>query len=366
MKKINKNLKSKQAWIKVKDLSLGMQIALPKNQITLTATTNYPNLVKNISVLLEQARKGVVQQINTFLVQTYWHIGKQIVEFEQKGKGRAKYGEAILKRLSYDLTERFGRGFSVDNLENMRRFYTVFPKSETVFRNSNLNWSQYLRLMRIKDYDERSFYEIECAENNWSVRELSRQFDSALYERLALSRDKKGVRQLAKKGQVIEHPIDSLKNSYVLEFLGLEERYKYSELDLETAIIDNLEHFLLELGKGFMFVDRQKRITSGPNHYFIDLVFYNRLLKCFVLIDLKIGELKHQDIGQMQMYVNWYDRQVKAKDENPTVGLILCKEKNDFVIKYTLPKRNKKIFAREYKLYLPSKEELRKRLKSID
>jgi len=219
--------------------------------------------------------------------------------------------------------------------------------------------------MSIKNLDERSFYEIECIQNNWSLRELNRQFDSALYERLALSKDKKGVKKLAEKGQLIEKPADSLKEPYILEFLGLKEHHQYSESELETAIINNLEKFLLELGKGFTFVARQQRITNGPDHYFIDLVFYNRLLKCFVLIDLKIGKIKHQDIGQMQMYANYYDRKIKADDENLTVGIILCRENDNFVVEYTLPEGSEQIFAKEYQLYLPKKEELEAEVKRL-
>lgn len=229
-----------------------------------------------------------------------------------------------------------------------------------------LSWSHYVRLISITNSSERSFYEIEAIQNQWSVRELNRQFDSSLYERLALSKDKKGVKKLATKGQIIEKPQDLFKEPYILEFLGLSERDNYSESDLETAIINNLEHFLLELGKGFTFVSRQKRITSGVKHFYIDLVFYNRLLKCFVLIDLKIGELKHQDIGQMQMYVNYFDQNQKAKEENPTIGIVLCKEKDDFVVKYTLPKDNKQIFAKQYQLYLPKKEELIEQIKMVE
>ena len=212
--------------------------------------------------------------------------------------------------------------------------------------------------MRIENEDERNFYEIETANNSWSVRELKRQYDSSLYERIALSKDKKKVKELSNKGQIITEPIDMLKDPYVLEFLGLKEEYAYTETELETALINKLEHFLLELGKGFLFQSRQQRISFDGENFYIDLVFYNRILKCFVLIDLKIGELKHQDIGQMQMYVNFYDREIKEKDENNTVGIVLCKQTNKVVVEYTLPKDNKQIFAREYKLYLPSKKQL--------
>ncbi|MFM7153805.1 MAG: YhcG family protein, partial [Bacteroidota bacterium] len=221
----------------------------------------------------------------------------------------------------------FGRGFSVDNLQNMRQFYLTYSKYETTSRKFILSWSHYLKLIRIENADERRFYEIECAANNWSLKELQRQFDAALYERLALSRDKNGIRELADKGHLIEKPLDLLKDPYILEFLNLPEQNRYTESDLETAIIDKLEHFLLELGKGFTFVARQFRMTIDEKHFKADLVFFNRLLRCFVIIDLKIGELTHQDLGQMQMYVNYHDRYIKLPDENRTIGIILCKQK---------------------------------------
>lgn len=328
-------------------------------KIQLSKAPNYKNLISSISGILAQGRKMAYQTINTILTTTYWQIGRQIVEFEQGGKERAEYGEAIIKQLSVDLTKRFGKGFSYRNLQQMKKFYATFGIMQTVSAQSfPLPWSHYVRLMSIENLDERSFYEIECEKNSWSVRELCRQFDTSLYERLALSRDKKGIRALAKKGQIIEKTEDLFKEPYVLEFLGLDESYHHSENELESAIIDKMEHFLLELGKGFAFVSRQKRITSGVKHFYIDLVFYNRLLKCFVLIDLKIGELKHQDLGQMQMYVNYFDRDVKEKEENSTIGIVLCKENDHFVVEYTLPKDNNQIFAKKYQLYLPKKEEL--------
>ncbi len=327
---------------------------------------DYPNLVAEIGEILAQGRKFAFQKVNSVLTKVYWQIGKQIVEFQQGGKKRAEYGEEIIKQLSTDLTKQFGKGFSVDNLENMRRFYLSYQISETVSRKSfSLSWSHYLKLMKIGDTAERKFYEIECEKNNWSLRELRRQFDSALFERLALSRDKKGVKKLSEKGQLIEKPQDIFKEPYVLEFLGLDENHDYSENELEGALISNLEKFLLELGKGFTFVARQRRITSGAKHFYIDLVFYNRLLQCFVLIDLKIGELKHQDLGQMQMYVNYFDRRVKEKNENSTIGIVLCKENDKFVVEYTLPENSKQIFAKQYQLYLPKKEELLAQIKKI-
>ena len=381
---------------------------MSKKKIISSKSKSYNSLVANIANIVDSSQKKVAIQVNSTLIEAYWNIGLRIVEYEQGGKEKAEYGSNLLKKLSKDLTIRLGKGFSVDNLGNMRKFYLIynFRKSETLSRKLssknltnkkyetlsrklssknltnkksetasrklgsslsntsyiNLSWSHFIRLMNIKDNQERSFYEIECTENNWSVRELDRQINSCLFERLSLSKNKIEVKNLAEKGQIIENPTDSLKQPYFLEFLGLEEKSFYSENDLETAIINNLQKFLLELGKGFTFAARQKRVNSKTTNFYIDLVFYNRLLKCFLLIDLKIGKITHQDIGQMQMYVNYYDREIKTKDENPTIGLVLCKEKDDFVIEYTLPQDNKQIFAKEYKLYLPKKEELHKLL----
>jgi predicted nuclease of restriction endonuclease-like (RecB) superfamily len=319
------------------------------------------NFITQIKTLLQNAREKVYKNVNEVMTKTYYEIGKKIVEEEQLGSSRAKYGKELLKNLSNELTKEFGKGFSVDNLENMRRFYLVYSKSETVSRKFELSWSHYIFLSRIKNEDERNFYEIEAIENNWSLRELKRQFDSALFERLALSKDKKRVKELSQKGQIIENPQDLVKEPYILEFLGFEEKSYYSESELEQKLIDKLEHFLLELGRGFTFVARQKRFSFDEEHFRVDLVFYNRLLKCFVLIDLKIGKLKHQDIGQMMMYVNYFDRFEKTEDENPTIGIILCKDKNETLVELTLPK-DSKIFASKYQTILPNKEELKKLL----
>ena len=304
------------------------------------------------------------------MVLTYFEIGRKIVEEEQGGSERAEYGKGLLKDLSKALTEEFGKGFSVDNLQNMRTFYNVYSNYETVSSNSSkdetrpvefqLSWSHYLKLMRMDDIDERHFYEIEAINNGWSLRELKRQFDSGLYLRLSLSRNKNEIKELAEKGQIIEKPKDSVKDPYILEFLGLPEERRYSESELEQKIIDKLEHFLLELGKGFTFVGRQVRFTFDEKHFRIDLVFYNRILQCFVLIDLKIGEITHQDLGQMQMYVNYYDRFVKLKHENKTIGIVLCQDKNETLVEITLPENNEQIFASKYQTVLPSKEELKK------
>ena len=320
------------------------------------------------------------------MLTAYWLIGQRIVEEEQQGESRAAYGKALMKSLSEELQKEFGKGFSVNNLQNMRLFYMSYPIQQTLSANLKgegiqqtpsifetpsqklqmpdfqLSWSHYQMLMRISDAAERSSYEIEAAKNNWSLRELKKQFDSALYLRLALSKDKEGIKALAAEGQIVEEVKDAVKDPYILEFLNLPQHYRYSENELEQGLIDKLEHFLLELGKGFTFVARQKRITFDEAHFYIDLVFYNRLLRCFVIIDLKIGELKHQDIGQVQMYVNYYDRFVKTADENKTIGIIMCRDKSEALVEITLPEDNDQVFASRYKTVLPDKEELKKLL----
>lgn len=343
----------------------------------------YINLVEDINALLFSAKQKIERTVNNTMVVTYWHVGQYIVKYEQGGKERAEYGAQLLKRLSADLTKSYGSGYSWRNLYNMTVFYNQFPILQAVTAKSNseisqslpakfsekaissiskLSWTHLVRLLSVKNVDERNFYLIETAQNNWSTRELDRQINSSLFERIVLSKDKKTVKELSEKGHEISTQKDLLKDPFVLEFLNIKMDKKYSENELESAIIDNLGNFLLELGKGFAFVARQKRISSGSEHFFIDLVFYNRLLHSFVIIDLKIGKLKHQDIGQMQMYVNYYDREIKTANENPTIGIILCKEKDDFVIEYTLPQDNNQIFAKEYQLYLPNKKELKKLL----
>ena len=318
------------------------------------------DIYDEISNLLKEARKSIVSNINTTMTKTYFLIGKRIVEEEQNGNERAVYGEKLIKNLSKKLTEEFGKGFSKRNLWQMKQFYLAYSKVQTVSALFKLSWSHYLILMRMENIEERNFYEIESIQNNWSLRELRRQIDSALYERLVLSRDKAKVKELAFKGQVIEKPEDVVKDPYILEFLGLEEQSNYSENNLEIEIINNLEKFLLELGKGFTFVGRQVRFTFDEKHFRVDLVFYNRILKCFVLIDLKIGEVTHRDLGQMQMYVNYYDRYVRLPDENKSIGIIIYREKNDTLVRLTLPEDNNQIFASKYMTVLPSKEEFKK------
>lgn len=320
------------------------------------------DIYQEIHDLLHNARQNIISNINSTMTKTYFLIGKRIVEEEQDGNKRAEYGKNLIKMLSEKLTKEFGKGFSETNLEQMRKFFKVYGIPQTLSEEFqfNLSWSHYLILMRIKDINARNFYEIEAFENNWSLRELKRQVNSSLYERLVLSKDKEKVKELAVKGQIIEKAQDVIKDPYILEFLGLDEKSDYSENKLETEIINKLEMFLLELGKGFTFVGRQVRFTFDEKHFRIDLVFYNRLLKCFVLIDLKIGEVTHQDLGQMQMYVNYYDRYVKLPDENDTIGIIICKDKNDTLVKLTLPKDNNQIFASRYTTILPSLDEFKK------
>ena len=338
------------------------------------------SLYYSIKKIIEQAKSQIVRNVNSVITLTHFQIGRMIVEYEQKGKERARYAEKTLIQLSVDLSAEYGKGYSRTNLEYMRKFFLLYKhrisqpgvgKSSTAKKSQPmvgklgallLSWSHYIQLLKIEDENERNFYEIEAIQNNWGKRELIRQYNSSLFERIALSNNKKAVKQLGKKGQIIEKPSDAIKDHTVLEFLDLREDESYSESDLENAIISKLEHFMMELGKGFLFEGRQKRFTFDGDCFYVDLVFYNRLLRCYVLLDLKIGKLVHQDIGQMQMYVNYYDRKIKLPDENSTIGIILCKEESKTVVEFTLPENNKTIFAKEYKLYLPSKEQLRKQL----
>lgn len=339
-------------------------------------------LCRNSIDLIRYARGLAARQVNIIQLMTYYTLGKWIVDVEQGGKKRAGYGKRIIENLSERLNTEFEKGFSESNLKNARQFYlsyedrisqTVFDqfaiqKSQTVFGELEKNppftlpWSHYLQLMRIKDDNERSFYEIEATSGNWSIRTLQRQYNSSYYERLALSRDKDGVKALAVEGNQITKPTDIIKQPTVLEFLGLEEKDKYVESDLETAIINKLQKFIMEMGKGYLFEARQRRFTFGEDNYYCDLVFYNRILRCYVLIDLKVDKVTHQDLGQMQMYVNYYDRYIKTDDENPTIGILLCREKNDALVEITLPK-DANIYASEYKLYLPDKKLLQQKLK---
>lgn len=312
---------------------------------------------KSIKTVLEKARSKSFKAVNTAMVRAYWYVGKIIVEGEQQGKQRAEYGVSLIEELAKRLTVEYGQGFNKTNLWYMRQFYLSFQNLHAL--RGELTWTHYRLLLKTEKPEAREFYIKETINSNWSTRELERQVNSLLFERLALSRDKKGVLELAKKGHHIAAPSDIVKDPYVLEFLGLEKHEKYLEKDLEQALIDKLQHFLLELGKGFSFVARQQRITLDGDHFYIDLVFYNRLTRCFVLIDLKVGKLTHQDIGQMQMYVNYYKRTQMVEGENEPIGILLCAEKNKAVVKYTLPEGQKQIYISKYIPYLPSEEELR-------
>jgi len=381
-----------------------------KKEPVTTTTHELTPLISELRGLIQSARHAVATTVNSLQVLTNFEIGRRIVEHEQQGEQRAEYGKELLKALSSRLSEEFGKGFSERNLRSFRALYLTYQdRSEAIWQKPSaklsdpaiqqkpsvklpltpiyqkpsgklinheivqrpsaqsgkspftLSWSHYVLLLTIKKPDERSFYEIEATNEGWSLPELKRQVASCLYERLALSKDKENVRRLADEGQVIVTSADILKEPYVLEFLGLDEKTGYSESDMETAIIDQLERFLLELGKGFLFEARQKRFTFDEDHFFVDLVFYNRLLRCYVIIDLKLDKLSHQDLGQMQMYVNYFDRYVKTPDENPTIGILLCKRKKEAIVELTLP-TDANIHAREYNLYLPSKELLQQKL----
>ena len=350
------------------------------------------DIAARIERLIIDARANVARSINLAEVITKYEIGHVIVSVVQEGEERAAYGKQLLKGVSEILTERLGDGWSVETLKRCRKFFIMYSAKEigaTVLTEAldnnlvnsvdqiqkamtksnkspvlypfTLSWSHYLVLMRIESDEERHFYEIECQKQNWSVRQLQRQYSSSLYERLALSRNKDEVMRLSHEGQTINKPDDIIKNPLTLEFLGLKPDASYSETKLENAIIDKMQHFLLELGKGFLFEARQKRFTFDEENFYVDLVFYNRLLQCYVLIDLKVGKLTHQDLGQMQMYVNYYDRYVKQDFEKPTVGILLCKEKKDALVELTLPK-DSNIYAQQYALYLPDKKLLQNKL----
>jgi predicted nuclease of restriction endonuclease-like (RecB) superfamily len=336
---------------------------------------NFDALVQILTDTHQTCQQQATQAINTALVIRNWLFGYYIVEFEQQGSDRAQYGTRLLTNLSKNLQKAGIPGCSSTNLKLFRQFYQTYSEigqappdqlSKSISlpqlsQKIRLSWTHYQTLMSLQNPDERSFYEIEAATNQWSTRELDRQITAALYERLALSRNPDEIKRLATQGQIITAPRDAIKDPYILEFLELQQRPTYTEQELETAIIDKLEHFLLELGKGFLFEARQKRFSFEEDHFYVDLVFYNRLLRCYVLIDLKLDKLTHQDLGQMQMYVNYFDRHIKLPDENPTIGIVLCKRKKDALVELTLPKEAN-IFASQYQLYLPSKEELQRQL----
>ncbi len=379
-------------------------------------TRRRPPIYRRVREIIESARAGAARSVNTTQVVAYWLIGREIVEEEQKGRAKAGYGDNLMRRLASELANEFGNGYGLTNLKMVRKFYLIYgqlvvlpighsprglsakahgvmaarkghalsghsnaTRRETIavvlpeigyaarsqswtpgLLNPNLSWTHYRTLLRVDKAEARSFYEIEAVNNSWSARELERQINSSLYERLAMSRDREGLMRLARMGHEVQHPADVFKDPMVMEFLGLPESPKLVETELEQALIDNLQTFLLELGRGFAFVARQERLTLDGDHFYIDLVFYHAVLKCYVIIDLKTGKLTHQDLGQLQLYVNYYDRERRTKGDNPTLGLILCADKNDAVVRYTLgPDQQRKIFASRYKLHLPSEAELR-------
>ncbi len=323
----------------------------------LSSQQEYRALVNQISVAYEEGRQRAIQTVNTQLVQTYWEIGQYIVEFEQGGKAKASYGDKLLLRLSNDLTPAYGKGFSLSNLKRMRQFYQSYPIGATV--SHQLGWSHYVELLKIEDVLERSFYEKQTVLEKWSVRELIRQKKSSLFLRLAASKDRDGILQLAKQGQIVSKPDDIIRDPYVLDFLKIPEPHHYTESELESRIIEHLQHFLLELGKGFAFIGRQYRITLGNRHHYIDLVFYHRILKCFVLIDLKREEAGYEDVGQMNMYLGYFENEENTEGDNPPIGIVLAKEKDELLIQYAMHNVSSQLFVSKYQLYLPKKEELR-------
>lgn len=324
---------------------------------------NYNLLVDNIGQVLNKGKQQVAESINSVLVNTYWKIGKYIVEHEQNGNQKAEYGSQLLTLLSKDLTRTYGKGFSRSNLTYMRKLFIAFPKCESL--SHKLSWSHYFEILKSDSEFEIGFYANQCAKENWSVRELKRQMKSMLFHRLAVSTDKKGIMQLAEKGQELQQPEDIIKDPYVLEFLNIPYKEKYLEGELEEELIDNLQHFLLELGKGFAFIGRQYRIGIAGRHFYVDLVFYHRILKCFVLIDLKRGEIDHQDIGQMNLYLNYFKKEEASEGDNEPIGIVLGAYKDHILMEYAREGISNQLFVSRYQLYLPEKEELERELQRI-
>lgn len=328
-----------------------------------TDSAQFNKLVENISTLVVASKANLTRTVNTTIVTTYWNIGRYIVVFEQEGQAKSKYGTSLLTNLSKILTMTLGAGFSRPNLNNMRKFYLLYPICQSI--TDKLSWTHICELLTISDNDERSFYEKECVASNWSVAALKRQIKSGLYLRLAASSDKAGILELANNGQLISKPEDAIKDVYTLEFLGLSESVRYRESDLEQSIIDNLQKFLLELGKGFAFISRQYPITIGNKHYRVDLVFYHVILKCYVLIDLKINAVRHYDIGQMNMYMGYFAKEISNADDNPPIGIILSRNNDELLVEYATYGMDTNLFVSRYELYLPNKDELRKFISEI-
>ena len=326
----------------------------------LTTEKAYRDLLEQISDVYTQGQVRAVQTVNTHVTQTYWQVGRQIVEFEQGGKSKAEYGKALINNLSRDLGLRHGKGFSRSNLIRVRQFYLAYPKGATL--SHLFSWSHIVELLKIDDPLERGFYEQQTARERWSVRELVRQKESSLFLRLAASKDKVGILQLAAQGQIVEQPADLLREPYVFEFLKIPEPYQISETQLETVLCDHLQPFLLELGKGFTFVGRQYRVTINNSHYRVDLVFYHRILRCFVLIDLKLGDVQHHDIGQMNLYLGYFANEENGEGDNPPIGIILSRHKDELLVEYATYGMNSQLFVQKYQLYLPDREALRREL----
>ena len=335
-------------------------MAKETNVITSKKTSN---IIEDARTIINSAGSSAIRSVDFCRVQMYWNLGKRIFEEEQQGKERADYGTYLIKNLASTLESEYGSGFGIRQLEQSRQFYRIYPIANAL--RSQLNWTQYRLLIQISDPSKREYYELESVNNGWTARETERQIDSMLYERLLMSNDKEKVLSVARKERIPENPTDIIKDPMILEFLGLERKAEYYEKDLESALIDHLQQFLLELGNGFSFIARQKRLLIEDDEYFADLVFYNRLLRCFVVIELKTKKLTHDDLGQLQMYVNYFDRNEKLLDENPTIGILLCTAKNDEMVKMTLPKDNKTILASKYELYLPSEETLKAEVEKL-
>lgn len=323
----------------------------------------YSNLINEIGNLLQNGRKQVAKSVNSILVQTYWLIGRHIVEYEQGGKEKAVYGSFLFEQLSKDLTKLYGKGFSRANLLYMRKLYLAFPKSETL--SNVLSWSHYFEILRSDNELEINFYSKQSEKENWSVRELKRQMKSMLFHRLAVSKDKNGILELSKKGQEIQKPEDLLKDPYILEFLDIPENYQYLENELEEKLISNIQNFLLELGKGFTFEKRQYRISISGKHFYVDLVFYHRILKCFVLIDLKRGEVNHQDVGQMNLYLNYFRKEINTEGDNQPIGIVLGAEKDQVLVEYATENINNQLLISKYQFYLPDKKQLEYELRKL-
>lgn len=319
--------------------------------------TDYQSLLQRITQRYDQGRATIASFVNSEMVNTYWQIGQYIVEFEQGGKAKAEYGKSLLANLSKDLTLANGKGFSLSNLKRMRQFYVVYPIGATV--SHQLSWSIFVELLKIDDPLERSFYEKQTLLESWNVRELKRQKKSSLFLRLAASKDKAGILKLAQQGQLLEKPTDLIREPYILDFLKIPEPHHISETDLETKLIDHLQSFLLELGKGFAFIGRQYRITLGNRHHYVDLVFYHRILKCFVLIDLKKEAAGYEAVGQMNMYLGYFENEENTAGDNPPIGIVLAKEKDELLVQYALHNISSQLFVNKYQFYLPNREELR-------